>query len=78
MTAQTKLPQMSPLSPEARPKSRPLALTNEATVAGPTVHWDDGLTLRFWLFCFGLMLSINLVEALHRLALFLVGSSPGP
>jgi hypothetical protein len=75
MTAQTKLPEMSPVTPEARPKSRPPASMKEATVAGPTVYWGDRLTLKFWLFCFGLMLAMNLVEALHRLVLFLMGRS---
>jgi hypothetical protein len=78
MTAQTKLPQMPPVIPEARPQSRPPASTKEAKVAGPNVYWGDRLTLKFWLFCFGLMLAMNLVEALHRFVLFLIGRSPAP
>lgn len=78
MATQTELPQKPPVSPEAEPKSRPPASTKEATVAGPTVYWGDRLTLKFWLFCFGLMFAMNLVEALHRLVLFLMGRSPAP
>jgi hypothetical protein len=78
MTVQTKLSEMSPVTPESRPESRPSASTKAAKVADPTVYWGDRLTLKFWLFCFGLMLAMNLVEALHRLVLFLMGRSPAP
>lgn len=78
MTAQTKLSEMSPKTPDARPESRSPALTREAKVAGPSVHWGDRLTLKFWFFCFGLMLAMNLFEALHRLVLFLMGRFPTP
>jgi hypothetical protein len=78
MTAQTKLPQMLPVTPEARPESQSPASTKDAKVAGPSVYWGDRLTLKFWLFCFGLMLAMHLVEALHRLVLFLMGRSPAP
>jgi len=78
MTAQTKLPQMPLVTPEVRPESRSSAPTKGAKVAGPTVYWGDRLTLKFWLFCFGLLLAIHLVEALHRLVLFLMGHSPAP
>lgn len=78
MTAQTKLPQMPPVTPEARPEPRSPASTKETKVAGPSVYWGDRLALKFWLFCFGLMLAMNLVEALHRLVLFLMGRSPVP
>jgi hypothetical protein len=76
MTAQTNLPQMPPLVLEVRPESRPSTSTKEAKVAGPAVYCGDRLTLKFWLFCFGLMLAMNLIEALHRLVLFLMGRSP--
>jgi hypothetical protein len=76
MTSQTKLPQMPPVNPEARPESRSPASTKEAKVAGPSVYWGDRLTLKFWFFCFGLLLAIHLVEALQRLVLFLMGRSP--
>ena len=78
MTAQTKLPQMPPVPPEARPESPSPASTKETKVAGPSVYWGDRLTLKFWLFCFGLMLAMNLLDALHRLVLFLMGRSPAP
>jgi hypothetical protein len=52
--------------------------TREAKVAGPSVYWGDRLTLLFWFFCFGLMLAMNLIEALHRLVFFLLGRSPTP
>jgi hypothetical protein len=74
VTAQTKLSQLPPVNPEARSS----VSTREAKVAGPSVYWGDRLTLKFWLFCFGLMMAMNLVEALHRLVLFLVDLSPAP
>jgi len=79
MTAQTKFPQMSPVvTLEARPESRSPASTKETKVASPSVYWGDRLTLKFWLFCFGLMLAMNLVEALHRFVLFLMGHFSAP
>jgi hypothetical protein len=78
MTAKTKLPELSLVTPEARPESRPSTSTKEAKVAGPTVYWGDRLMLRFWFFCFGLMLAMNLVEALHRFVLLLLGRSSAP
>lgn len=78
MTAQTKLPEMSPVTPETRLESRPYVSTKEAKVAGLTVYWGDRLTLKFWLFCFGVMLAMHLVEALHRFVLLLMGRSPAP
>lgn len=78
MTTQTKLPQMPPVNPETRPESRSPASTKEAMAASPSVYWGDRLTLKFWLFCFGLMLAMHLVEALHRVFLLLMGRSPAP
>lgn len=78
MTAQIELPQKPLMSAEAGSKSRPPASTKEVKVAGPTVYWGDRLTLIFWLFCFGLMFAMNLIEALHRLVLFLIGRSSAP
>jgi hypothetical protein len=78
MTAQAKPPRMPAVSPEVRSEPRPPAPPKEAESAGPRVYWGDRLTLKFWLFCFGLMLAMNLVEALHRLVLFLLGRSPAP
>ncbi len=78
MTVQTKIPPMPPVSPEAPPESRPSSATKEAQLAGPSAYRGDRLTLKFWLFCFGLLLAMNLVEALHRLVLFLMGRSPAP
>ena len=78
LTAQAKPPRMPPVSPEARSEVRPTVPPTEAESAGPRVYWADRLTLKFWLFCFGLMLAMNLVEALHRLVLFLMGRCPAP
>jgi hypothetical protein len=74
---QTELPRTSPESPEARPQSRPAAPPKGAEAIGPQVYWGDRLTIKCWLFCFGLMVAMNLVEALHRLVLFLIGRYPG-
>lgn len=78
MTTPTKLPPMPFVRLEAQPESRPSASAKETKVAGPAVYWGDHLTLKFWLFCFGLMLTMHLVEALHRLVLLLLGRSPTP
>jgi hypothetical protein len=78
MTAQTKLPELSPATPVARSEPRSTTSTKEAKVAAPTVYWGDRLTLKFWLFCFGLMLTMHLVEALHRFILLLMGRSSAP
>lgn len=78
MTVQTKLLPMLSVSPEVQPVSRPSATTKEAKVAGLTAYWGDRLTLKFWLFCFGLMLTMHLVEALHRFVLLLMGRFPAP
>ncbi len=78
MTAQSKLPQILTVTPEASPKSRPCASEKDTKVVTPSVYWGDRLTLKFWLFCFGLMFAMNLVEALHRLVLFLMGHSSAP
>lgn len=78
MTAQTKPPRMPPVRHKAQPDSLPSASTKEAKVAGLAVYWGDRLTLKLWLFCFGLMFAMNLVEPLHRLVLLLTGRSPAP
>jgi hypothetical protein len=78
MTAQAKHPQMPAIRPETRSEPRPLNPPKEAVSAGPKVYWGDRLALKFWLFCFGLLAAIHLVEALHRLVLFLMGRSPAP
>lgn len=75
MTAYTKLLPTPPVAPEARSEPRSSASPTEAKVAGPTIYWGDRLSLKFWLFCFGLMLTMHLVEALHRFVLFLLGRS---
>lgn len=76
MTAYTKLLPTPPVTPEARSESRSSASTTEPRVAGAAVYWGDRLTLIFWLFCFVLMLTMQLVEALHRLVLLLLGRCP--
>lgn len=78
MNAQTKLPPMPSANDETRTESRPPASPKATKVDGPIVYWGDRLTLKFWLFCFGLMLAMNLIEAIHRLVLFLMGRSPAP
>jgi len=78
MTAQTKHPQMLPVSPEARPEPRSPAAVKETKEAGPRVYWGDRLTVRFWLYCLGLLFAMELLGALHRLVLFLMGQSPAP
>ena len=45
---------------------------------GPQVYWGDRLTLNFWLFCFGLMFAMELVDAIHRLILVVMGRSLAP
>lgn len=74
MTAQTKLPPIPPVSPETKPSASP----KEAKVSGSPVYWGDRLALKIWLFCFALMLAMNLVEAIHRFVLFLMGRSSAP
>jgi hypothetical protein len=78
MTALAKHPRMPPISPETCSEPRPLNPPKKAEPAGPKVYWGDRLALKFWLFCFGLMFAINLIEALHRLVLFLMGRSLAP
>ncbi|MHB1423712.1 MAG: hypothetical protein ACYC3I_11065 [Gemmataceae bacterium] len=78
MNTQTKLPRTPPGNSEARPQSRPAAPPKDADALGSKVYWGDRLTFKFWLFCFGLMAAINLVEALHRFVLFLMGRPPAP
>lgn len=71
MTAHTKLSPAPSPAPEARSESRPSTSSTEARAAGSTGYWGDRLTLVFWLFCVGLMLTMLLVEALHRFVLSL-------
>jgi hypothetical protein len=78
MTVQTKHPQMPSVKPEARSEPLPPVPPKQAESAGPRVYWGDRLTLKFWFYCFGLMLAMHLVEALHRLVLFLMGRSAAP
>ena len=61
------------LSPSTRVQAKSLAPPKNDQPAEPPVYWGDRLTLKFWLFCFGLMVAMNLVEALHRFVLFLMG-----
>lgn len=76
MTAHTKLPSTPSVTPEARAESQSPASTKEAKVAGPAVYWGDRLALKFWIICFGLMLTMHLVEALHRLVFLMMSHSP--
>ena len=78
VNTQTKLPRTPPEIPEAPPQARPSVLPKPAKAVGPKAYWGDRLTLKFWLFCFGLMVAINLVEALYRFVLFLMVRSPAP
>jgi hypothetical protein len=73
MSTQTKLPQKTLVAPETRQEPRPQAATPETKVARSSTYWGDRITLLFWLFCFGLMLMMSLVEALHRFVLYLMG-----
>ncbi len=78
MPAHTKLSPTSPVTLKVEPEPLSPASTKEAQVASPRAYWGDRLTLFFWLFCFGLMFAMHLVEALHRLVLFLMGRFHGP
>lgn len=69
VSTQTKLPRTAPKKLEAQPQSL-LAAANAAPSEKRKTYWGDRLTLQFWLLCFGLMLAMNLVEAVHRLVLF--------
>jgi hypothetical protein len=41
-------------------------------------YWGDRFTIRFWLFCFAVMAGMNLIEAVHRMILFLLGTPSSP
>jgi len=78
MAAQTKLLPEPLVYPEAPSETLPFASTKEAREAGPAVYWGDRLTFKCWLFCFGLMLAMILVEVLHRFVLLLMGRLSAP
>jgi hypothetical protein len=78
MAAQTKLPPMPSVKPEARPVSQSPAPTKEIKATGRGVYWGDRLTLNFWLLCFGLMFGINVIEGLYWMVLSLLGRAPAP
>jgi hypothetical protein len=78
MTAKTARPPQPLVRPEAQPAPRPSAAANKAEQTRPQVYWGDRLTLFFWLFCFGLMVAMNLVDAVHRLVLPLLNHSSVP
>lgn len=78
MPTKTEPSPLPPVSPETQPTSRPLVPPKNAEVTGPKAYWGDRLTLNFWLFCFALMLAMELVGAIHRLFLFVMGRSLAP
>ena len=78
MSPQTKTPQKPIMISEARLKPQPPPATNEALVSSPRPYWGDRMTLLFWLFCFGLMLAMNVIEAIHRFVVFLMAANPTP
>jgi hypothetical protein len=78
MTAKTELPAPPPVSPETRPASRSRTAGKNAEEAGPRAYWGDRLTLKFWLFCFAVMLAMNVLDALQRFIRFLLNGAPAP
>lgn len=79
MTAQTTLSQKAPEKPGPKQSVLPTSAPPKAAPDTRTrAYWGDRWTLVFWLFCFALMAAMNLFEAVHRLFLYLFGSSPAP
>lgn len=78
MTAQAVIPQAPPGKVETKPAASPQAPQKAVPQARPSVYWGDRFTIRFFLFCFGLMAAMNLVEAVHRFVLYVLGGSPSP
>jgi hypothetical protein len=78
VSTQTKLLRTSPKEPETQPQSPPAATENAVQSSRQKTYWGDRLTLKIWLLCFGLMLAMNLVEAIHQIILFLIGRFPAP
>ncbi|HEY7423519.1 MAG TPA: hypothetical protein VH682_04685 [Gemmataceae bacterium] len=78
MPAKTEPSPLPSVSPETRPVSHPIIPPKNAGTTGPRAYWGDRLTLNFWLFCFGLMLAMELVGAIHRLILFVMSRPLSP
>lgn len=74
----TKLLSEPPVKLEAQSQAQSPDTIKEARVSSPHVYWSDRMALVFWLFCFALLLAMNLVEAVHRFILFLMARSPSP
>jgi hypothetical protein len=73
VSTQTELLPTPPASPSTRVQAKSPAPAKNDRPAEPPVYWGDRLTLKFWLFCFGLMAAMTLFESLHRFVLFLMG-----
>jgi hypothetical protein len=78
MTAKTELPVLPPVTPEIRLVSRSHTAPKNVEATGPQVYWGDRFTLKFWFFCFGVMLAMNVLDALQRFILFLLNGSRAP
>jgi hypothetical protein len=76
MTTHAVLPQGTVGKVPSKPVSPPMPSPKAAPEARPSVYWGDRLTIWFWIFCFLLMMAMNLFEAVHRFVLYLVGISP--
>jgi hypothetical protein len=78
MTAQAVIPQAPSGKVETKPTSSPKAPQQAVPEARPSVYWGDRFTIRFWLFCFALMTAMNLVDAVHRFVLYVLGTPLSP
>jgi len=79
MTAQTTLSQTPPRKiGSEQPAATPTALQKTAVSSQAKAYWGDRWTIRFWLFCFASLAARNLIEAVHRLVLYLFGNASSP
>jgi hypothetical protein len=74
MTTHALIPQAPSGKVETKPAPSTTAPQKPIQDARARAYWGDRFTIKFWLFCFAVMAGMNLVEAVHRIFLYLFGT----
>jgi hypothetical protein len=78
VSTQTQSPHMPLANIETRPQTTPSTPAKTAEPAKPSSYWGDRLTILFWLFCFAVMLGINVIEAVQQMVLYVINRFAAP
>jgi hypothetical protein len=73
MATHVQIAQLSTGNVETKP-ARSAAPHKPLQDSRARAYWGDRFTIKFWLFCFAVMAGMNLVEAFHRIMLYLLGT----